>query len=67
LCASPSASRPADLRRWFAAGDPPLSVTGLVPPAGGTRVAQVWYRNSATFCTPATFNLTNGVEVTWAP
>jgi hypothetical protein len=26
---------------------------------------QVWYRNAAAFCTPDTYNLTNGFEVTW--
>jgi hypothetical protein len=46
------------------AGDPPVSVRGLVM-APGTRAYQVWYRNAAAFCTPDTFNLTNGVEVTW--
>jgi hypothetical protein len=33
----------------------------------GTRTYQAWYRNAASFCTSATFNLTNGVEVTWIP
>jgi hypothetical protein len=46
-------------------GDPPISVTGAVPFVGGSRWYQVWYRNSATFCTSAPFNLTNGVGVTW--
>lgn len=49
------------------AGDPSISVRGLVPPAGGVRHYQAWYRNAAPFCTVATFNLTNGVTVTWAP
>jgi hypothetical protein len=35
--------------------------------AGGVRDYQVWYRNAAAFCTPSTFNLTNGLEVTWTP
>jgi hypothetical protein len=26
---------------------------------------QLWYRNAAAFCTPSTFNLTNGLDVTW--
>ncbi len=47
-------------------GDPPVSVQGLVG-FGGTRTYQIWYRNAAAFCTPATFNLTNGVEFTWGP
>jgi hypothetical protein len=33
-----------------------------------TRRYQYWYRNAgAAFCTPSTFNLTNGVEITWIP
>lgn len=49
------------------AGDALISVRGLVPLAGGTRFYQCWYRNSATFCTASTFNLTNGWEATWNP
>jgi hypothetical protein len=45
-------------------GDLPISVKGAVL-APGTRTYQVWYRNAAPYCTPSTFNLTNGVEVTW--
>jgi hypothetical protein len=45
-------------------GDPSVSVKGMVG-APGTRTYQSWYRNAATFCTTATFNLTNGVLVTW--
>jgi hypothetical protein len=41
-------------------------VRGAVP-AGATRTYQVWYRNAAAFCTSDTFNLTNGLVVTWAP
>ncbi len=48
------------------AGDPPLHVRGLVT-VPGTRAYQVWYRNSAAFCTSATFNLTNAMLVSWAP
>jgi hypothetical protein len=33
--------------------------------AAGTRTYQCWYRNAAAFCTPSTFNLTNGVLITW--
>jgi choice-of-anchor B domain-containing protein len=47
-------------------GDLPVSVRGAVP-AGATRTYQVWYRNAAAFCTSDTFNLTNGLVVTWAP
>ncbi len=48
-------------------GDTPISVKGLVPISGGTRYYQAWYRNSGAFCTSSTFNLTNGVAVTWIP
>ncbi len=47
-----------------AAGNPSVSQRGLVT-APGTRTYQVWYRDAAPFCTPSTFNLTNGVVVTW--
>jgi len=34
-------------------------------PGAAERTYQVWYRNSASFCTSASFNLTNGVRVAW--
>jgi len=46
-------------------GDLPIAVKGGLPAEGGTRGYQVWYRNSANFCTPATFNLTAGLRVLW--
>ncbi len=46
------------------AGDPLLSIQGGVVP-GDVRHYQAWYRDAFTFCTPAFFNLTNGVSVTW--
>jgi hypothetical protein len=46
-------------------GDPGVSVRGMVT-APGTRTYQAWYRDAAPFCTASTFNLTNGVQVTWA-
>jgi hypothetical protein len=48
-------------------GDAAVSLRGAVPAAGGPRHYQVWYRNAAAFCRPETFNLTNGVSVTWTP
>jgi hypothetical protein len=45
---------------------PSVSVRGQVT-TPGLRDYQVWYRNAAAFCTPSTFNLTNGLEITWAP
>ena len=46
--------------------DPTLSVQGGVA-AGDVRDYQAWYRDASVFCTTATFNLTNAVEVTWTP
>ncbi|MBL8861539.1 MAG: hypothetical protein JNK02_05960 [Planctomycetes bacterium] len=57
-------SNTAGASQYPAAGDPSVSVRGLVA-APGTRTYQVWYRNAAAFCTSATFNLSNGVEMTW--
>ncbi len=48
-------------------GDPPLSIAGLIPAGGGVRTYQVWYRNAAAFCTSSTFNLTNGLILSWQP
>lgn len=49
-----------------AVGDPSISVRGGIT-VPGTFVYQVWYRNAVVYCTTATFNLTNGVEVVWVP
>jgi hypothetical protein len=46
--------------------DPSVSVKGM-DAAGFVRHYQIWYRNAAAYCTSDTFNLTNGVSVTWAP
>jgi hypothetical protein len=48
------------------ANEPTLAVLGSIPASGGTRIYQAWYRNSATFCTSAAFNLTNAISATWA-
>jgi hypothetical protein len=45
-------------------GDMPIAIRGACT-AGATRTYQSWYRNAAPFCTPSTFNLSNGIEVTW--
>ncbi len=48
--------------------EPLVSVRGQLPPAGGTREYQVWYRNAASgFCTRAVANFTNGIRLTWTP
>jgi hypothetical protein len=48
-------------------GDVPVSIRGAIPLTGGTRHYQGWYRNSAAYCTPDTYNLTNGLSVAWTP
>lgn len=45
-------------------GAPSVSVRGNVL-APGTRYYQVWYRNAVPYCTASTFNLTNGLCVSW--
>jgi len=54
----------AGAARYPVGADPRISVRGLVT-TPGTRTYQAWYRNSAPFCTAATFNLTNGYEIAW--
>jgi hypothetical protein len=45
--------------------DLPVHLKGGVT-SPGMRMYQVWYRNAnPTFCTVSTFNLSNGLEVTW--
>jgi hypothetical protein len=54
----------------FGAGsgsDPSISTRGRIPAAGGVRTYQAFYRDGAAFCTPAAFNLTNGVRIVWSP
>lgn len=46
--------------------DLPIGLVGGVT-AGQVANYQVWYRDSAAFCAPETFNLTNAVAVTWIP
>ena len=53
--------------QYPAAGDAPISVQGQISAPGVTRYYQVLYRDSASFCTTATFNLTNAVAVLWQP
>ena len=51
-----------------ASGGAPISARGQIPGSGATtRHYQALYRNAAAFCTPAAFNLTNGLTVTWVP
>lgn len=49
---------------------PAISLQGFLNtplPAPCTRAYQCWYRNAAVFCTPATYNMTNAVLISWAP
>ena len=46
------------------AGDPPLSVMGMVM-SPGARHYQAWYRDAVPFCMAAPFSLTNAVTVNW--
>lgn len=46
------------------AGDPSASAAGLVTAPGG-RFYQIWYADTATFCSADTFNFTNAVSATW--
>jgi len=49
-------------------GDPPISQVGHVPPGGALRFYQAWYRDPAPgFCTPETFNFSNGFRIEWLP
>ena len=54
----------ANTSRYPTAGNLSVSVKGNVT-VPGTRNYQVWYRNAAAFCTASTFNLTNGVSISW--
>jgi hypothetical protein len=44
----------------------PIHIKGAIT-SPGVRTYQCWYRNAASFCTPSTFNLSNGLEITWTP
>lgn len=48
-------------------GDAPVSIGGQIPGAGTARVYQIYYRDAPSFCTNATFNLTNAVTTVWQP
>jgi hypothetical protein len=47
------------------AGDVPISVGGSITFVGTTKHYQAWYRDPGTFCTAATFNLSNGITIDW--
>lgn len=72
LCVSGSITRLAThvntsgFSRYPQAAEPLLSSFPGVA-AGVTRHYQVWYRDAAAWCSAATWNLSNGLSVTWAP
>jgi hypothetical protein len=47
------------------AGTVPIHTLGSVTP--GTYGYQVYYRDPQSFCTSLTYNITNGIQVTWVP
>ncbi len=51
----------------YPSGSPAIHIKGMIPAGGGTFTYQAWFRNSAAFCTPSTFNLTNGLVIFWIP
>jgi hypothetical protein len=53
------------MSQYPAPGDASVSVRGQVVTPGSVRTYQCWYRNAAAFCSADTFNLTNGLQVTW--
>ena len=59
--------KPAGMAQIPMSGDLPLGQRFNVTAIDPTRYIQALYRNAAPFCTSATFNLTNGLIVTWRP
>lgn len=45
----------------------PITVAGGPISAGDIKHYQCWYRDAITFCTAATFNLSQGITLTWGP
>jgi hypothetical protein len=60
-------SNVAGSSQYPGAGEVALHIRGQIPIAGGVRTYQALYRSPGTFCTPSTFNLTNGVSFAWTP
>lgn len=48
-------------------GQIPISDFQQALQPGDVRYYQAWYRDSASFCTASTFNLSNALKVTWTP
>jgi hypothetical protein len=51
---------------WTVPGTGSIAAAGGVG-APGTRFYQIFYRNTAPFCTAAVLNTTNALAVTWVP
>ena len=55
--------------QFGAAGTPSISSSsaalGFPIPPNSTRFYQIYYRDPPAFCTPSTFNITNGMIVVW--
>ncbi|MBL8858807.1 MAG: hypothetical protein JNL28_09900 [Planctomycetes bacterium] len=45
----------------------PIHVAGAPIALGDVRHYQCWYRDAAVFCSAATYNLTQGLTITWQP
>jgi hypothetical protein len=48
-------------------GEGGIALVGSVPAAGGSRAYQVAYRDAPSWCTPATFTVSNSYVVGWRP
>ncbi|MBL8857116.1 MAG: hypothetical protein JNL28_01245 [Planctomycetes bacterium] len=48
-------------------GSVPIHLSGGPLSPGDTKHYQCWYRDSVVFCTAATFNMTQGLTLTWGP
>ncbi len=53
---------PGIVARSYTFGTPASNIT-----SGTTWNFQLWYRNASAYCTPSTFNLTNGLSVVFTP
>lgn len=47
-------------------GDLPISQMSVIP-GGSSRTYQIWFRDAVPYCTSATYNMTNAIEVIWTP
>ncbi len=59
-----TAHAPGGTASWPVPGAPSLSVSGSAI-SGQLLYYQAWYRNMAAFCSPATFNLSQGLTISW--